>query len=151
MTVVQVLWKRAKEPTEQADSSISNIDFFLGMPSLVGDASTALQASPNASGQHISDVLITTADGAILPSFKVLLAASSPAVSAMFSHQLKVLIYMRKYCTCRLLESVGDDVGVSCATMPLYAVVWHRLCTIVHRSFGHRATLASRVLELVTY
>lgn len=76
------MWQRPREPAEHTDASVCNVDLLRGVRSLAGPAESALP-----------DVLVATADGATLPSFRVLLAASAASFRAMFSADMQEARY----------------------------------------------------------
>ena len=72
------MWQRPREPAEHADASVCNVDLLRGVRSL------AVAGAAGPADTALPDVLVATADGATLPSFRVLLAASAASFRAMF-------------------------------------------------------------------
>jgi hypothetical protein len=99
-----VLWKRPREPSDEEDGTVCNVDLVRGLRDLAVEAAAAEGDEDVASG-GMADVRVYTAAGDCLHSFRALLAASSPTFRAMFSHNMKV---------CRLwLPSTRVRLGAS--------------------------------------
>ena len=82
---LQMLWKRPREPSARLDATAFNHHLLHGLPQLTA----TIAEGPSQAGALKPDVWVTTSDGARLPTFRLLLAASSPAFKAMFDHPLK--------------------------------------------------------------
>jgi BTB/POZ domain len=81
-----MLWKRPREPDAADDATTVNTDLLRGLPAL---ATSACDGDCGGDCGGLADVWVTTSDGESLPAFRALLAASSPALRAMFRHPMK--------------------------------------------------------------
>jgi hypothetical protein len=80
------MWKKPREPSQQEDTSVSNVDLIRGMRNLAAESTS--DANPD--GRVPPDLMVCTSDGQKLPSFRALLAATASSFRAMFSYDMRV-------------------------------------------------------------